>query len=94
MFFVIRPIPHGPDLPVPEPDVDMKYSFDSEHSHMTVVTRNDAYKQEDDDQLVPLTQAELNNVTRDLNCWVHVSKRNICWHQEQRSTGIETVRVN
>ena len=32
----IRPIPHGPDLPVPEPDGNMEYSSDSEHSDMMV----------------------------------------------------------
>ena len=28
----IRPMPHGPDLPVPEPDGNMEYSSDFEHS--------------------------------------------------------------
>ena len=45
----IRPIPHGLDLPVPEPDGNMEYSFDSEHSHMTVVAGDDALKLEVDD---------------------------------------------
>ena len=27
-----------------------------------------------------------------LCCWVHISKRNICWHPEQHSTGIKTMR--
>ena len=44
----IRPIPHGPDFPVPEPDVNMEYSSNSEHSDMTVVAGNDAYKPEED----------------------------------------------
>ena len=34
---------------------------------MTVVIRDDAYKPEEDDQPVPSTQAELNNLTRELN---------------------------
>ena len=38
---IIRPIPHDPDLPVPEPDGNMEYSFDSEHSDMTVVAGDD-----------------------------------------------------
>ena len=63
----IRPITHGSDLPVPELDGNMEYSSDSKHSDMTVVTRDDAYKTEEDDQLVPLTQAELNDLTQDLN---------------------------
>ena len=33
----IRSISHGSDLPVPEPDANMEYSSDSEHSDMTVV---------------------------------------------------------
>ena len=34
---------------------------------MLVVAGDDAYKPEEDDFPVPLTQAELNNLTRDLN---------------------------
>ena len=63
----IKPIPHGPDLPVPEPGGNMDYSSDSKHSDMIVVILDDAYKLEGDNQLVPLTQAELNNLKRDLN---------------------------
>ena len=59
----IRPIPHGPDLPVPKPDGNMESSSDSEHSDLTVV----AYKSVEDNQPVPLTQAELNDLTQDLN---------------------------
>ena len=63
----IRPIPHGPDFPVPEPDGNMEYSSDSKHNDMTVVAGDGTYKPEEDNQPVPLTQAELNNLTRDLN---------------------------
>ena len=63
----MRPIPHDPGLPVPEPDGNMEYRSDSEHSDITVAVGDDAYKPEDDDQPVPLTQAELNDLTRDLN---------------------------
>ena len=41
-----RPISHDPDLPVPEPNGNMEYSSHSEHSNMTVVAREDAYKSE------------------------------------------------
>ena len=34
---------------------------------MTVVARDDAYKPEENDHAVPLTQAEFNNLTQDLN---------------------------
>ena len=34
---------------------------------MTVLAWNDAYKVEEDNQLVPSTQAEFNNLARDLN---------------------------
>ena len=63
----IRLIPHGPDLPVPEPDGNIEYSSDSEYSDMTVLAGDDAYKPEEDDQPVPLIQVELNDLTRDLN---------------------------
>ena len=36
----IRPIPNGPDLPVPKPDGNMEYSSDSEHRDMTFVARD------------------------------------------------------
>ena len=69
---------------------------------MTFVVDDDANEPEEDDQLIPLTQAERDDLTRDQNLfqkslvsyWVHISKRKICCHQEQRSTGIETMREN
>ena len=42
---VIRPISHGSELPVPEPDGNMEYSSDFEHSDMTVLG-DDTYKPE------------------------------------------------
>ena len=51
----IRPISYSPDLPVPEPDGNMEYSSDSEHSDMIVVAGDDAYKPEEDNQSLPLT---------------------------------------
>ena len=45
----------------------MEYSSDSEYSDITVVTGDDAYKPEEDNQPVPLTLAELNDQTQDLN---------------------------
>ena len=62
----IKPVPHGPDLPVPEPDVTMESSSDSKSSDMTGTAECGAYKPEVDDRLVPLTQAELDDLTRDL----------------------------
>ena len=41
----------------------MEYSSDSKHSNMSVVAGDDTYKPKEDDQLVPLTQAELNDAT-------------------------------
>ena len=63
----IRPIPYCPDLPVPTPVGNMELSSKSEYSDMTVVAGNEVYQPKNDDQPVPLTQAELNNLTRDLN---------------------------
>ena len=57
----IRPIHCGPGLPVPEPDGNVEYSSDSEHSDMT-----DACKLEENDQPVLLTQAELYGQTQDV----------------------------
>ncbi|XP_064117706.1 uncharacterized protein LOC135223132 [Macrobrachium nipponense] len=57
----IKPVPHGPDLLVPELNVTMEFSSDSES------TECGAYRPEEDNQLVPLTQAELSDLTRDLN---------------------------
>ena len=59
---------------------------------MAVATGDDAYKSEEDNQPVTLTKAEFSDLTRAfqrslLSLWIHISKRNICWHQEQRSTG-------
>ena len=95
--FAIRPIPDGPDRPFPKPDGNMEYSSDSEHSDMTVAAGDYAYKPEEDDQSLLLTQTELTTWTFQrsrLIWWVHVSKRNICLDQEQRSTPIETAREN
>ena len=63
----IRTILHGPDLPVPEPEGNVEYSYDSKHSDMTIKTGDDAYKLEEDNQSLPLTQAEFNDLTQDLN---------------------------
>ena len=81
----IRPIPHGSDLPIQEQNDNMEYSSDSEYSDMTVVAGNDTYKPEVNNQPVPLTQAELNNSTQDLNlskefaqlCGSHLKKKHL-----------------
>ena len=97
-----RPILHGTDLLVTELDDNMEYSSDSKHDcccwgwH----TKKKKKKTEEDNQPVSLAQTVLNDLTRDLkfhwnlfSCWVHISKRNIYWHQEQRSTERERERV-
>ena len=65
----IRPILHGPELPVPESDGNIEYSSGSKHNDMTVLVGDDAYKPKEDDKPVPLTQAELSDLTWDLNLW-------------------------
>ena len=62
-----RPILQIRDLPVLEPAGNMEYSSDSERSDITVVSGGDAYKLEEDDQPLPLIQAEPNDLTRDRN---------------------------
>ena len=50
---------------------------------MTVVGRDDVYKLEEDDQPISLTQAELNNLTQDVN----LSKRSaqlLCSHLKEK----------
>ena len=59
----IKPVPRGPDLPVPEPNVTMESSSDSKSSDMTDTAEFGAYRPEEYDQLLPLTQAELNDLT-------------------------------
>ena len=56
----IRPIPPSPNFTVSEPDGNMEYGFDSEHGDMTM---DDAYKPEKDNQPVPLTLAEIIELT-------------------------------
>ena len=59
----IKPVPRGPDLPVPEPNVTMESSSDSKSGDMTDTAEFGAYRPEEYDQLVPLTQAELSDLT-------------------------------
>ena len=63
----MRLICFGPDLPLSEPGGNMESSSDSKHSDRTVVAGDDAYKPEVDYQPVPLTHAEFNDLTHDLN---------------------------
>ena len=63
----IRPIPHGPDLPVSEPDGNMEYSSNFKRSDMTVVAGDNAYKLEEDNHSVLLIQTKFNDLTWDLN---------------------------
>ncbi|XP_076053032.1 uncharacterized protein LOC143032339 [Oratosquilla oratoria] len=63
----IRPVPHGPGLPVPEPDVAMESSSESESDNALDRAEGGEYMPEENDRPVPLTQADLNDLTRDLN---------------------------
>ena len=63
----IRQVPHGPDLPVPEPDVAMKSSSESESDNTSDRGEGEEYMPEENDRPVVLTQADLNDLTRDLN---------------------------
>ena len=73
----IRPISHGPDLPVAEPDCNMEYSSDFEHRVMTVVAGDDTYKPEENDQSVSLTQAKHIDLTWDLLLGSHLKKKHL-----------------
>ena len=59
----IRPVLHGPSLPVPKPDVAIKSSSQSESDR----TEGVEYWSEENDRAVPLTKADLNYLARDLN---------------------------
>ena len=61
----IIPVPHGPSLPVPKPDVEMQSSSESDNSYDR--TEGAEYWSEENNWPVPLTQADLNVLTRDLN---------------------------
>ena len=63
----IRPVPHGPSLPVPKPDVAIKSSSESESDNTYDRTEGVEYWSEENDRPLPLTQADLNDLTRDLN---------------------------
>lgn len=63
----IKPVPHGPGVPVPEPDVNMDLSSDPESSDAANADESGAYEPAEGDRPVPLSQAELNDLTRDLN---------------------------
>ena len=52
---------------VPKPNVTMKSSFYSKSSDMADTAECGAYRPEKDNQTVPLTQAALHDLTRDLN---------------------------
>ncbi|KAK3878535.1 hypothetical protein Pcinc_016834 [Petrolisthes cinctipes] len=54
-------------VPIPEPDVIMESSSNPESSDAASSDESGAYKSVNDDQPMPLTQAELNDLTRDLN---------------------------
>ena len=54
-------------LNAPEPDGSMEFSSDSEHSVMSVVAGDDAYKLEEDGKPASLKKAELNDLTQDLD---------------------------
>ena len=63
----IRPVPHVPSLAVPKPDVAINSSSESESDNIYDRTEGVEYWSEENDLPVPLTQADLNDLTRDLN---------------------------
>ena len=63
----IRPVPHSPDLPVPKPDVAMESSSEYESDNTSDREQGEEYMPEENDRSAPLTQADLNDLTQDLN---------------------------
>ncbi|XP_071521423.1 uncharacterized protein [Panulirus ornatus] len=64
---IIITSPHGPGVSVPEPDVNMELLSKSEAGDVTGEDKSGTFKPEEEDQPVPLSPAELNDLTRDLN---------------------------
>ena len=94
-----KPVPHGLELPVPNLRVTVESSAESEIVDGPV---SSDYGTDDQDQPKPLTQGELNDLTRDLNLSKEsaqllgslVYERNVYWHQPQHSIGIDNARPN
>lgn len=64
---VTKPVSHSSNLPIPDPDVSMARVLTSE-SESNATAESDSYMpQEEVHQPKPFTQAELNDLTRDLN---------------------------
>ena len=59
-----KPVLHGSELPVSNVNVSMESSAKSEVVHVSVSADCDA---DDQTQLMPFSQGELNDLTRDLN---------------------------
>ena len=51
-----RPVPHGPNLPVPEPDVAMESSSESESNSTSGRAEGEEYMPEENERPVRLTQ--------------------------------------
>ena len=96
----IRPVPHGPSLPVPKPDVAIRSSSESESENTYNRTAGVEYWSEENDRPVPLTQADLNDLPRDLNLSKESSQllgsrlreKNLL--APEHFTGIESVNEN
>ena len=58
----IKPVLHGPDLPVPVPDVTMESRSESESDNKSDRAEGEEYMPEENDRPVPLTQADLNDL--------------------------------
>ena len=94
----IKPICHDSDLPVPEPDGNKEYHSDSKQWYdccswgwCIQAGRGQLASTKQNS----MTWNETWTFQRSLlSCRVHISKRNICWHQEQYSISIKTMREN
>ena len=59
----VRPVPHGPSLPDPKPDVEIQSSSESKSDSTYKRTEGAEYWSEENNQPAPLTQAYLNDLT-------------------------------
>ena len=59
----IRPVPHGPNLPVPNPDVDIESSSESKSDNIYNRTEGAEYWSEENNWPVTLTHANFIDLT-------------------------------
>jgi hypothetical protein len=100
LLSAIRPVPHGPDLPVPSPPVNL--SGESESSSLQSDTEEIYFEQHQYDRPIDkFTQFELNDLIRELQPTKEKSDysaqgyaKRTCWHPGLNFLGTGIARKN